>query len=423
MRILLVSHKFPPYALGGVEVYSHNLAQTLRHKHRVSVFFRQDGRNEHGFSEHDEEMDGVLTRRISSRPTGFGASVVGEFFDTFMGSQVEGSFARFVGLVQPDLVHIQHVMSLSARLMQIARSSGLPVVLTLHDYWFICGNSQLIWPDQQICRGKALGMNCVRCAAAARFPPPLVRWLRPGLAPLFLYRDRVVRQAARQADEIISPSRFLIDKYTAAGFPRERLHFLENGIPVDRIRRFARRPPTGRLRISFLGSIAWQKGVHVLAQAFNDLPAGIARLRIWGDLEVFPDYATRLQEMLTHPDAELMGRIANDRVGEVLADSDVMVVPSLWYENSPVVIQEARAAGVPVVASDLGALAEKVRHGIDGLLFPAGDAAALRDALLRLLMEGELLPHLRQSIPAPMDMQEHVEELERVYHRLVQKPT
>jgi glycosyltransferase involved in cell wall biosynthesis len=91
----------------------------------------------------------------------------------------------------------------------------------------------------------------------------------------------------------------------------------------------------------------------------------------------------------------------------------------VWYENSPVVIQEARAAGVPVIASGHGALAEKVRHEVDGLLFPPGKVVALRQALRRLVDDPDLPPRLRRNIPPPMDMDSHVEELESLYHRLV----
>jgi glycosyltransferase involved in cell wall biosynthesis len=421
MRILLVSHKYPPYSLGGVEVYTHNLAGALQARHQVAVFYRHDSDDAPPFAEHDEEIDGVWMRRVSCHRTGLAASVAGEFLGTFLNRRIEDSFGRFVAQVQPDLIHMQHVMALSARLLPLARQAGVPLVLTLHDYWFICGNSQLIWPDAQTCQGKAWGMNCVRCAAAARFPSPLVSWLRPALAPLFLYRDGVVRRAALQADRFLAPSRFLIDQYLATGFPPERFLYLENGLPTEPIRRIPWRPSDGPLRVTFLGSLAWQKGVHILAQAFNGLPPGAARLRIWGDPAVFPAYADQVRRLLTHPDAQLMGRIANERVGEVLADSDVMVVPSLWYENSPVVIQEARAAGVPVVAADHGALAEKVRHGVDGLSFPPGDVDALRRTLQRLLDEPDLLPRLRANVPAPMDMAEHVQRLEEVYRREVER--
>ncbi len=419
MKILLVSHKFPPHSLGGVEIYTHNLAESLRARHQVAVFYRHDDDHGSPFAEHDKDVGGILTRRVSRNPAGLAASVAGEFLETFQNQEIENSFARFVAEFQPDLIHLQHVMALSARLLHLARESGAPVLLTLHDYWFICGNSQLIWPDAQICRGKGFGTNCVRCAAAARFPSRLVRWLRPVLAPLFLYRDRLVRQAALQAHQFISPSEFLIGQYVAAGFAAHRFLHLENGIPVERIRRFPWQPSVGPLRVTFLGSLAWQKGVHVLVEAFHGLPSGAARLRVWGDPTVFPDYADRLRQMSTHPGIQFMGRIANERVGEVMAESDVVVVPSLWFENSPVVIQEARAAGVPVVASGHGALAEKVRHGVDGLLFPPGDAAALRQVLQETLDKPELLPSLRQNVPAAMDMDEHVRQLQDIYHQFV----
>jgi glycosyltransferase involved in cell wall biosynthesis len=117
-----------------------------------------------------------------------------------------------------------------------------------------------------------------------------------------------------------------------------------------------------------------------------------------------------------------VGSIANERVGEVLADSDVMVVPSLWYENSPVVIQEARAAGVPVIVSGHGALAEKVQHGVNGLHFPPGDVTALRDILRRLAHDPALLDRLRRDIPAPADMSDHTQRLERLYQQARLQP-
>jgi glycosyltransferase involved in cell wall biosynthesis len=415
MKILLVAHKYPPHSVGGVEVYTRHLAHALSERHQVLVFYRHDQPGGPPLAEVDEQLDGVGTRRVSLARRGLGASVAGEFLGTFLNPALEEVFARLLATWRPDVVHFQHVMALSARLPALAARAGVPALLTLHDYWFICGNSQLIWPDAQTCRGKALGMNCVRCAAAARFPSPLARVARPALAPLFLVRDRIVRRAAMQVHRLISPSHFLMQQYVAAGFPAERFVVLENGLPLERIRRAAWRAAEGPLRVTYLGSLAWQKGVHVLIEAMNGLPPGSARLRICGDPAVFPVHAARLRQAAQHPGIEFLGRVANEQVGQVLADSDVVVVPSLWYENSPIVIQEARAAGVPVVASGHGALTEKVRHEIDGLLFPVGDAAALRRALLRLRDEPGLLERLRKNVPPAVDLVQHVQELEELY--------
>ena len=84
MKILLVSHKFPPYSVGGVEVYTLHLAQALQERHQVSVFFRHDDPDGLAFAEYDEPLAGLEARRVSSNPQGLRASVVGEFFDTFL---------------------------------------------------------------------------------------------------------------------------------------------------------------------------------------------------------------------------------------------------------------------------------------------------------------------------------------------------
>ena len=164
MKILLVAHKYPPHSLGGVEVYTRHLAQALGQRHRVLVFYRHDEPGGPHLAELDEQVDGVETRRVSLAPRGLGASVAGEFMGTFLNPAIEDSFARLLATWQPDLVHFQHVMALSARLPALSARAGVPALLTLHEYWFICGNSQLIWPDAQTCRGKALGMNEVGAA-------------------------------------------------------------------------------------------------------------------------------------------------------------------------------------------------------------------------------------------------------------------
>lgn len=418
MKILLVSHKYPPHAIGGVEVYTSRLARALGERHSVAVFFRHDEEKGPLVSDREADQDGLLRVQVSHRPSGWRASVAGEFFGTFLNRQIEDRFRRLLGEFQPDLIHFQHVMGLSARLLPIAADTEKPVLLTLHDYWFICANSQLIWPDGQVCRGKAAGMNCVRCAAAARFPTRLAGAIRPLAAPVFLYRDRVVRQAALKADRFVSPSHFLADRYVASGFPAGQFEVLENGIDVAQIQAFDRKPYGGPLRVTYLGSLAWQKGVHVLAEAFRALPPGVARLRIWGDPSVFPAYAERLREQLAGCDGQLMGPVPNERVGKVLADSDVLVVPSLWYENSPVVIQEGRAAGIPIVASGHGALPEKVRDGAEGLHFPPGDAIALARTLERLASEPEHLQRLGQGLSPAMDAVDHTRALEEIYGRV-----
>ncbi|MFW6116362.1 MAG: glycosyltransferase family 4 protein [bacterium] len=390
MRIALVVHKFPPASMGGTEVYTHSLARELsKQGHAVFVFYKHDQAEGRNSVTTWEEREGFRACRVS-RPSDIGSgSAFAQFLDTFFNPGIEHAFQRFLDEVEPDIVHFQHVMSLSYRLIALAKQRGIPAFLTLHDYWFICANSQLIWPDAQICRGKALGLNCARCVLAPRLNSPLAQILRPVTAALLQTRDVLVRRAALKTDRLIAPSNFLIEQYVEAGFPADKFAYLENGIDVERIRRYRRQPSIGgRVRFAYLGSLAWQKGVHVLLKAFRGIPADKAILRVYGDPTVFPDYAAHLQEIADSANTCFEGTVPNQEVGRVLAETDMMMVPSLWYENSPVVIQEAFAAGVPVVASKIGALNEKIHHGVDGLLCRPGDPSAWHQSLIAMAERG-----------------------------------
>jgi len=420
MRIALVVHKFPPASLGGTEIYTCNLARALSRRHEVFVFHRDDGEG-NVFCEEWQEREGFRAWRVGRAFDASQASPAALFWDTFHNRDVEASFDRFLDEVQPQVVHFHHLMLLSYRLIDQAKRRGLPCLLTLHDYWFVCANSQLIWPDARTCKGKALGLNCVRCATA-RIGKPWMTAARLAIAPIFQLRDALVRRAALRADRLVAPSRFLINRYIADGFPAERFVLLENGLDVDRVRSSVRRSPAdGRLCVTYLGALAWQKGVHILVDAFRDLPPERATLRIFGNPDVFPEYAADLRRRANRANTLFEGRLPNQQVGRVLAETDVLAVPSLWYENAPVVIQEARAAGVPVISSAHGALTEKVRDGVDGLLVPPGDVVAWRAALQRLVDEPGLLAHLRANVRPPMTMAEHVGRLESLYAQLVDR--
>ncbi len=414
MRIALVVHKFPPASVGGTEIYTLNLAQELsRRGHEVFVFYRHDRATTEQGETAWEEREGFRAYRVSRAFDVRSAPAFAQFLDTFLNPDVERAFQCFLDEVRPDIVHFQHMMLLSYRLIGLAKRRGVPALLTLHDYWFICSVSQLVRPDAQICRGKAFGLNCARCVLAARVRSSLMQTLRPIAAPLLQVRDALVRRAALKSDLLIAPSHFLIQQYIKAGFPADRFVYLENGIDVERIRRYPRRPSAdGRVRFTYLGSLAWQKGVHVLVEAFQGIPSAEATLRIYGSPDVFPDYAARLRRMADPANTFFEGLVPNEEVGRVLAETDVVVVPSLWYENSPVVIQEAFAARVPIVASRIGALPEKIRHGVDGLLCAAGEVGAWRRTLLSTIGQVE---GLRGNPPEPMTVQGHTALLEELY--------
>ena len=167
--------------------------------------------------------------------------------------------------------------------------------------------------------------------------------------------------------------------------------------------------------IAYVGGLSWQKGIHVLIEAINQLPADLFNLTIYGDTEAFPDYMAKITAQIRHPGIRVAGRLPHDELWPALANSDIVVVPSIWYETASLIIQEAFAVGVPVVASDIGALQERVRNGEDGLLFPPGDTLALRDILNQLQQKPQLLEELRAGIKPVRTINEHTNEVLDVY--------
>ena len=173
-----------------------------------------------------------------------------------------------------------------------------------------------------------------------------------------------------------------------------------------------------RPHFGFLGSLAWQKGVHVLIEAFNRLDER-ASLTIYGSERTFPDYVAELKRLARHPNIRFAGLLEPQQVGAALRQMDCLVVPSLWYENSPLVIQEAFGVGVPVVASRLGALPEKVKDGSTGRLFTAGSVDDLAAVLQDLVTHPQMLSGMAErTVPAP-SMAVHAAYLEQIYQSML----
>ena len=176
------------------------------------------------------------------------------------------------------------------------------------------------------------------------------------------------------------------------------------------------------LRVGFAGGFLPTKGLHVLLDAIEQLPAGSVVADVLGTTGSYhgeSDYVASIERRLEHRAIRRLGPVPHERMRAILTDLDVLVVPSTWIENAPFIIREAFAAGVPVVASDLGGMAEMVRDGIDGLLFKAGDAHMLAAVLRRLVEEPALLQVLRSGIVSPMSIEEDAASLRAMYREMV----
>jgi glycosyltransferase involved in cell wall biosynthesis len=242
----------------------------------------------------------------------------------------------------------------------------------------------------------------------------------PFLAPFFAWRTAILRRLMPRVSAWIAPTAFVANWHIAHGFPAERLHVIGHGIelPALDLEAVDRRKGGAASHFAYIGGLSPQKGVHVLIEAFNGMSPS-ARLTIAGDETAFPDYCAVLRARATHPGVRFVGHLAREGVWQTLMDADALVVPSLWYETASLVVQEAFAVGTPVIAADHGALAERVHHGVDGLLVPPGDVSALRAALGRMTDEPALMERLRGGIRPVTAVAEHVQQVANLYRQVL----
>lgn len=415
MKILHVVHQFLPEHVGGTEAYTRALATAQQAAgHEPHVFAR---RFAPGRDCREETFAGLPVIRAVDGTF----SATGRFRDTLRAAHIGACLECAVVALRPDVVHLQHAMGIPAPALGRV-VAGTPTVGTLHDYWWVCANAQLHTSySGEVCDGPRAWLNCGRCGLA-RVAGSGAWPLAPAAAPLFAWRDRALSRVAAGVAAWIAPTDFVRAWHVARGFPPDRTHTIQHGIelPDEEVVAAGRadRRDDGPLRVAYLGGLSAQKGVHVLVEAVAGADERL-RLEIAGDEAVFPEYCAELRRAAPEGRVRFLGLLGQEAVWRTVAAAHVVVVPSLWYETSSLIAQEAFAAGTPVVASDLGALSERVRHEVDGLKVPPGDAAALREALLRLADSPELLLRLRAGIQPVQSMRAHAARVEERYRQVL----
>lgn len=446
MRMLLVANFFPPTHTAGTENYTYGIARGLiRAGHEVQVLCAGCWEVGQGYwnGYRDETYNGVSVRRLQLNwmkahdPNRY-------LYD----NPVVAAYLRdYLNQIQPDMVHIISCYTLSASVIRTARERGLPVVVTLTDYWFVCPRLTLLRSDSELCDGRTTVWECLRCmlwdakiycVPTRMLPqsivacllswmsrhPRLTRWrgLR-GMAMDMGHRKRFLRETLVLADEVIVPSSSLKDIFLQNDF-RIPMRVLPYGHDLSWLQSYAGKKPSERIRIGYMGQIIPIKGVHLLTQAFKEaVVAGAnATLSIFGDLDRSPSYAQQLRRMVSdHANVRFEGAFARESLSDVLAQIDVLVVPSLWYENNPLVIQEAFATKTPVIAAKLGGMSEFVEHETNGLLFERGNVNDLARQLRRAIIQPGLLERLRDGIPPVKTIDQEMAELTRIYSDVIER--
>lgn len=373
MKILVVSHGHPELSPGGGERAAYSLFQQLQKVPGVSATFiaraePRDIGHDGWFGAFRSRKDEFLWvpppfdwfRCVSQQPDN-------------LANQVTTIAERF----RPDVVHFHHYYFFGLEALQLFKqTTHSKVVLTLHEYGLICNhNGQMVKKnDLRLCHASSPA-ECSSC-----FPE-----ISSGK---FFLRNELIKQLLGSVDELIAPSAFLRDRYAAWGADPPRLTVIENlmppwfeSVPAEQGRVSVTKRKKAKMRFGYFGQINKYKGANVLLDALRYLPNDVLKLT---EIVLFgarldqqpPEFREPLLRQIEEGGATVsfFGPYRNEEVPALLQRVDWMVVPSIWWENSPVVIQEAKAMGVPILASNIGGMAEKVRDGKDGLHFLAGSA-------------------------------------------------
>ncbi|MFT5199214.1 MAG: glycosyltransferase involved in cell wall biosynthesis [Planctomycetota bacterium] len=475
MRILLVSHLFPPSHSAGVEVFTAELAQGLISRgHQVAVFHTNKSVGRKDMELRRKSYKGIAVFELNNN------LFHEKFQDTWDHADVDARFEEALMEFKPEVVHFHHLMYLSKGCLPLAKKHASAVLFTPHDYYLECGSmGQLVYVDGSVCErvdtgkcgtclphftwrqsdlqrsvGRGLGrLHALtgldlgplarrlagaagnRAGGASAIPAEQDLPPQPAADQVALYTDLAVQRRSEllqavteNVDRFLCPSQFLADRMQRFGLPSERVFLCPTGVNEEQF--LGERQPTeatrkrgqnGRLQITFVGTVIPIKGPHLLLEAWSSLPSELRQageLSICGPVQHAPAYVEGLRAKASEYGVELTGRLSREQVAERLAATDLLVMPSLWFENRPLVLHEALALGVPCLVSDLGGMAELVQEGRDGWHFAMGDAQALAQRLAQILADPTTLVALNPKSPDLCSWTEAAQRFETHYEQV-----
>lgn len=445
MKIVFTTHQFLPEFSAGTEVLTYETAKELnRRGHNVEVWTGYPASKELAIQKPVDsyEYDGIKVNRYNHNweiPL-TGQNIMEHEYNNRLCAKY---FREYIASAKPDMVHFFHLSKLSASIVDVCLDSAIPMALTPTDFWITCPTSQLRLPDNSLCQGpQANAINCIRhmmnlsqkgltLQIANKLPDwiyaVLLRlskkrwWPERKLSPLAVAvskRSAYLTSRINRLDRILVPTHFMEKILIQNGFNKNLMSFIPYGLNMKPFENLLPKKNATRLQIGFIGTLVEHKGAHVLLEAAKLLPNEPFDIKIYGKFEdiVAPAYTLELKKLAEADNrVRFCGTFPNDRIGEIFSELDVLVVPSIWYENTPLVIYSAHASGTPVIATNLGGMSEVVHHEKNGLLFEKGDAKGLASLIKKICDDGGFLRKLAENITPPKSIAGYVDELEEVY--------
>ena len=448
MKILLPVHVFFPEHFYGTETYTLELAKQLNAKGHepyvlTSTPYGEEGTGEE-LSRYEYQDVPVYRMDLNLKPHN-------RFKQTYYRTDLHALLKRIIAEINPDLAHVTHLINHTAAILEVLRERNIPTVATLTDFFGICFNNKLERYDGQLCAGpNARSTNCLACYFHAVNPQRLPAFIAASIknkklirpaAELFYYlvrvpglrkgrtaglvsdveaRTRVLRYLYGVYRKMIAPTDFLYDAYVNNRFYPDRLFKINFGIDLDSVSEFAipkKKKKSEGVRFGYIGQIARHKGVDLLVEAFCRLEGSNERsLAVYGPFDQVPDYMNELRTISESAEnVEFLGTFPREELGRRLSELDILVIPSRWYENSPLVLLYSLAVKTPVIVTDVKGLSEFVVDDFNGYIFEKDSVEQLRNVMQKIVDDPSSVAKLSENATYEKDVSDHADEVLKIY--------
>jgi len=428
VNILLAVHCFFPDHFYGTEAYTLELAKSYKamghHVTVLSAVFQGEKSSDTEIFHYTYDGIPIVCIDRNKRPHS-------RIKETYFQPELHENLEAILREIAPDLVHINHLLNHTATLLDVAHKLGIPTYATFTDFFGFCLNNKLEAADGGLCAGPSpTRNNCVACHVKAfSADPNAPRWAQRSSDPAVAMKvgsslvharqfapmmggpwdsltgdicdrpDILVSRYNRTYRAAIAPTRFLLGAYAQNGItvPMRSVPF---GIDIDRRKKSARTIRHVPV-IGYIGQMAPHKGLDILIEAFGRLPRGSAVLHVWGPMEQHSSFVRKVTALAAGLDVVFRGTFEKASTARVFDSMDLLVIPSRWYENSPLVLLNALATHTPVLVADVLGMTEFVEQEVNGFAFERGSSDSLYERLKQVVAREGALEALSQTTHYP----------------------
>lgn len=454
MKILLVVHTFLPKYVGGTEVCTYELAKKFTSLgHEVIIFCTDPLSHNIQLQVIESYYCGI---KIYTVPKNI--SKYKNFSNTYLENRVISPFNNLLTEFKPNIIHYHHFMHLSIEMADLGKKLKIPQILTLHDFWFQCLTHQRITTRGKLCKSFS-EEKCSRCLSDIMNSGPLTnttfsfkdymendhkcKYLldiakkvyqrnfgkliystnKNQLVKMVDVRNKYMKSLFTKLDLLIFPTKFLYDQFSNWKINSDKSILSSDGINTEIFKK-TKHILGKTIRFAFIGSIIPTKGLDMILKAWPKIKKGGYNLKIYGSLQTDKKYSSTIVHLAKNlQNITFCGTFEPGKVADIFSDIDVLIVPSRWFENAPLVLRNAMHTKTPVIAVNLGSIPELVTPGKNGLLYENEDLDGLIRQMNYFITHPKAISQMKDNFPPQKSIGTNATELLSYYRKLTKDET